>query len=124
MSYIAKALIREARRRAGLSQGELAARAGTSQPAIARLERGLSTPNLATLERLANAAGFALRIELVPSAPIDPLVEAYKRDVDRTLLRENLRRSVDDRLLTLSDMQDFGRELQRSVRTRARKAKQ
>jgi transcriptional regulator with XRE-family HTH domain len=123
MSDITKTLIREMRRRAGLSQGELASRAGTSQPAIARLERGLSSPNLATLDRLANVAGFRLRIELVPSAPIDPLVEAYKRDVDRTLLRENLRRSVDDRLLSLSDMQDFGRELQRSVRTRARKAK-
>lgn len=124
MTDITSALIREARRRAGLSQGELAVRAGTSQPAIARLESGVSSPNLATLERLANAAGFNLRIELVPAAPIDPLVEAYKRDVDRTLLRENLRRSIDDRLLSLSEMQDFGRELQRSVRTRVRKAKQ
>jgi transcriptional regulator with XRE-family HTH domain len=124
MSDIGKMLIREARHRAGLSQGELAARAGTSQPAIARLERGISSPNLATLQRLAKAAGFNLRVELVPSAPADPLVEAYKRDVDRTLLRENLRRTIDDRLLSLSDMQDFGRELQQSVRTRARTAKQ
>jgi hypothetical protein len=27
---------------------------------------------------------------------IDPVIEAYKRDVDRTLIRENLRRSVQE----------------------------
>ena len=28
----------------------------------------------------------------------DPVVEAYKRDVDRTLIREQLRRSIDERV--------------------------
>lgn len=115
-------LIREARRRAGLTQGDLALRAGTSQPAVARLERKNSSPTLATLVRLVRAAGFDLRIELVPAAQTDPLVDAYKRDVDRTLLRENLRRSVDDRLRSLAELQEFGRELERSVR-HARKRK-
>ena len=119
----ANTLIREARRRAGLTQGDLALRAGTSQPAVARLERENSSPTLATLERLIRAAGFDLRIELVPAAQSDPLVDAYKRDVDRTLLRENLRRSVDDRLRSLAELQEFGRELERSVRRRARKRK-
>jgi hypothetical protein len=35
-----------------------------------------------------------------PSAPanfLDPVIEAYKKDVDRTLLRENLKLSVDER---------------------------
>ena len=31
----------------------------------------------------------------------DPVVEAYKRDIDMTLLRENLRRSVDERVRNL-----------------------
>jgi transcriptional regulator with XRE-family HTH domain len=114
-------LILEARRRAGIAQGELARRAGTSQPAVARLERGHASPTLATLQRLVEAAGFDLRLELVPKVAPDPLVEAYKRDVDRTLLRENLKLSVDERLRSLADLQDFGRELERSVRARRKR---
>lgn len=34
---------------------------------------------------------------LPPADLVDPVVEAYKRDVDRTLLRENLRLTVDER---------------------------
>jgi transcriptional regulator with XRE-family HTH domain len=101
----------------------LAALSGTSQPAIARLERGLGNPALATLQRLVNAAGFEFRIDLVPKAEPDPTVEAYKRDVDRTLLRENLRKSIDDRLRSLAELQEFGRELERSVRASPKKAK-
>jgi transcriptional regulator with XRE-family HTH domain len=109
-------LILEARRRSGLAQTELAKRAGTSQPAVARLERGHSSPTLATLEKLVRAAGFDLRMELVPRSPTDPVIEIYKKDVDRTLLRENLRKTVDQRLRSLAEMQDFGRELERAVR--------
>lgn len=42
---------------AGLSQRDLARRAGTSQPAIARYERGVATPSWETLQRLAAACG-------------------------------------------------------------------
>jgi transcriptional regulator with XRE-family HTH domain len=118
----AHTLIREARRRAGLSQGDLATLSRTSQPAIARLERGSGNPTLATLQRLVNAAGFEVRIDLVPKTEPDPTVEAYKRDVDRTLLRENLRKSIDDRLRSLAELQEFGRELERSVRALPKKA--
>jgi transcriptional regulator with XRE-family HTH domain len=45
-------LIRAARDAAGITQVELAARAGTTQPAIAAYESGARTPNLATLSRL------------------------------------------------------------------------
>jgi hypothetical protein len=51
-----------------------------------------------------------------PPRERDPVIEAYKKDVDRTLLRENLRKSVDERLRSLAEMQEFGRELERSVR--------
>jgi transcriptional regulator with XRE-family HTH domain len=107
---------REARQKAGLTQHELAQRAGMSQPAIAKLERGATNPTLATLSRCAEAAGFELRMELVPRAAPDAVVERYKRDVDRTLLRENLRKSVDERLRSLADWQTAGQELQRAVR--------
>ncbi|HLE98765.1 MAG TPA: helix-turn-helix domain-containing protein [Gaiellaceae bacterium] len=42
-------LLREARRRHGLTQRQLAARARTSQAAISRIERGLVSPSVDTL---------------------------------------------------------------------------
>src|SRR2546421_11073777 len=59
------AIVQEGRRRAGLSQRELAARAGTSQSAIARIERGRQLPSLETLQRLLRACDLELRFELV-----------------------------------------------------------
>ncbi len=53
-------LIRDTRKRARLSQAGLAARAGTSQPAVARYESGRATPSLSTLERLLVACGSRL----------------------------------------------------------------
>jgi transcriptional regulator with XRE-family HTH domain len=55
-------LVREARLAARLSQRALAQRAGTSQPAIARYERGVATPSWETLERLVTACGQRLRL--------------------------------------------------------------
>ena len=62
------AILREARLRAGLTQRELARRAGTSQSVIARIERERSDPSSATLARLLAAAGFELRTQLTPIA--------------------------------------------------------
>jgi transcriptional regulator with XRE-family HTH domain len=58
------ALIREARRRAGITQAELARRVGTSQPAIARYERARTMPDLPTLHRIVEACGLELHLEL------------------------------------------------------------
>ena len=44
----------------------------------------------------------------------DPVVEAYKRDVDRTLLRQNLRRSVTDRVANLVALQRLAAEARRA----------
>jgi transcriptional regulator with XRE-family HTH domain len=61
-------LLREVRRTAGLSQRALARRAGTSQPAVARYERGTGTPSWETLQRLASACGRRLRLVAEPVA--------------------------------------------------------
>jgi uncharacterized protein len=53
-------LLREARTAAGMTQAELARRAGTSQPAVAAYESGTKIPTVATLERLLAAAGASL----------------------------------------------------------------
>jgi transcriptional regulator with XRE-family HTH domain len=62
---LASAVI-EARSRAGLTQGELAARMKTSQSAIARLESGRAIPSGRTLKRFAAATGTRLRISFEP----------------------------------------------------------
>jgi hypothetical protein len=46
----------------------------------------------------------------------DPVIEAYKKDVDRTLLRERLKRSVEERLRDLTQMQAIAEELGRAGR--------
>ena len=113
-------LVQEARQRAYLTQRDMAERVGTSQSAIAKLEQGGTNPTIDTLARCAAAAGFALRVELVPLDTPDPVVERYKLDVDRTLLRENLQRTMDERLRSLGEWQEAGRELEAATR-RARK---
>jgi transcriptional regulator with XRE-family HTH domain len=115
-------LLAEARLRAGLSQRELARRAGTSQSAIARLEAGAASPTLATLERLLTSAGFALRAELVPVRSGDPVVDSYKRDVDRGMLRENLRLTVEARLLRLQAAGRSVEELRAATRAATRRS--
>jgi transcriptional regulator with XRE-family HTH domain len=110
-------IIQEARDRASLTQRELAERVGTSQPAIAKLEQGGTNPTIDTLARCAAAAGYDLRLELVPRPAPDAVVARYKIDVDRTLLRENLREPVDRRLRTLSEWQTDGLELERATKS-------
>lgn len=60
------ALVREARRRAGLTQSELAARAGTTQSAVARVESGRTSPSYDMVMRLVGLCGFTPDIHLEP----------------------------------------------------------
>lgn len=59
-------LLRRARKRSGLTQLELAQRAGTSQPTLARYESGTLVPRLETLERLVAATGHTLELQVQP----------------------------------------------------------
>ena len=60
--------VRERRLALGLSQTELAARAGMTQPAISRLEAGRSVPTIPVLERIAAGLGAELVVTLTPPA--------------------------------------------------------
>ena len=51
----------------------------------------------------------------------DPVIEAYKKDVDRTLIRENLKLSVEDRFRKLMELQRFAAELRRAGQQARRK---
>lgn len=47
---------------------------------------------------------------------LDPVIEAYKKDVDVTLIRENLRLTVDQRFQQLMKLQQFAEDLRRAGR--------
>ena len=90
-------LLRDARRRRGVSQARLATRAGTTQSAISRIERGHVSPTVATLAGLLHLLGEDL--ELV-SAPRD-------FGIDRTQIRERLRSTPGERLDYALDVAQF-----------------
>jgi hypothetical protein len=47
---------------------------------------------------------------------VDSVIEEYKKDIDRTLLRENLKLTVEERFRNLMAMQRFAEELRRAGR--------
>lgn len=70
------AIVREARSRSGLSQEQLARRAGLSRAMVAMIERGRRSPSLATLTGLLAASGLQLKVEL------ETLDDDVRRTVD------------------------------------------
>jgi ribosome-binding protein aMBF1 (putative translation factor) len=71
-TFLIAQAVRERRRALGLSQVELAARAGMTQPALARLEAGGVVPTAPLLERISAALDIDLVRKLHPMKP-DPL---------------------------------------------------
>lgn len=53
----------------------------------------------------------------------DPLIQLYKEGIDRTLIRDNLRKSFEERLLTLQRMQAFVAEVQKAGEELRRKGR-
>ena len=105
---------------AGLSQQELAARVSMPQSSVGRIEAGLVSPSIRTVERILAAAGFDLGAELRPRRVADGVVDAYKKDVDRTLLRENLTKTPEERVSSLQALvrlADEARSAGRTLRT-------
>jgi len=99
-------LIREARRRAGLTQAQLAELAGTTQSAIARLESGRTSPSFDTVRRMMRLCGFNLLVALDP----------YD-DSDLAQAQALLRRSPDGRVDQLEAGLRFAAELREAYVT-------
>jgi transcriptional regulator with XRE-family HTH domain len=93
-------LVREARRRADLTQRELAERAGTTQSAIARLESGRTSPSFDQVLRLVRLCGYRLDVALDP----------YD-DSDVAQAEALLRLPVEGRLQYLTDTVDVMTEM-------------
>ena len=82
------ALLRDSLDAAGLTQAELAQRVGTTQAAIARVERGRVSPTVRTLQRLLAATGHELALAATPA----------RAGVDESLIARQLRLSRAERL--------------------------
>ena len=104
-------LVRTARRAAGLSQAQLAARLATTQSAIARLERPGANPRVETLDATLRASGQRLALEAAP----------ITADVDEAQIRARLELSPAQRLASFQASQrNLGRLTRRARRvTRA-----
>jgi transcriptional regulator with XRE-family HTH domain len=81
-------LLKEARRRHGVSQKRLAMRAGTTQSAISRIERDRVSPSIDTLRELLYLLGEDLTLG----------AEARDFGIDRTLNAERLKLSPSERV--------------------------
>lgn len=110
-------MLREARRACGLTQRDLARRAGVAQSTVARIEAGTLSPTVGRLDLLLRACdGRRLVVELdgaqtrAPLRPVDP------NDV-RNLL-SNLRLTVQQRFDQLHNAIDYRAEVRRSVARR------
>jgi transcriptional regulator with XRE-family HTH domain len=99
-------LIRAARTEAAMTQAELAARAGVSQSAIARLERGGSNPTIATLDKVIRASGHRLILAAEP----------VSASFDEPQLRERLAMTPAQRLATFNASSRNLGELRRRAR--------
>ena len=99
-------LIKLARADAGISQRELARRAGTSQATLSAYEAGRKSPSLDTLARIIRAAGLDLRIQLAPADSHDEWLALYERSLPADVVEASRRKD---------------RELVRLARTERRK---
>lgn len=82
--------LRRARRKAGLSQSELARRMGTTQSAVARAESGLVRPSLDFLERFVRETRESLRLGSLLLLPAEPATDLQAQRAER------IRRAVGD----------------------------
>ena len=73
--------ILKARATTGLTQADVAARIGTTQSAVARLESpaGKHSPSIATLQKYASAIGHKLQVRLVKEPEPKPMSSTRKR---------------------------------------------
>jgi transcriptional regulator with XRE-family HTH domain len=99
-------LVAAARRRHGLTQTQLAARARTSQAAISRIERDVVSPSVSTLANLLDLMGERLTLE----------AEQIDYGHDRSLFQRTLRETPDRRIANQATWSRGINELKRAAR--------
>lgn len=118
-------LLINARKNSLLTQAQVAERAGTSQSAVVRYEKGLQTPSVDTLQRLLKANGFELILEIKKAKKVGAKSELYKivqanrgeiREILHSLGARNIRivgsvaRGEDDKESDLDLLVDIDKE--------------
>jgi transcriptional regulator with XRE-family HTH domain len=106
----AATLLRETRRRHGLNQVALARRAGTSQGQISKIERGIISPSISTLERLLGVMGERLELRVVRGPRPNPTVADLRRDYELLSAEERVahQAALINGLATLANMREDG----------------
>jgi predicted nucleotidyltransferase/DNA-binding XRE family transcriptional regulator len=80
-------IVREARRRAGLTQSQLARTAGLTQSVVSAYESGRREPSLQQLNRLVSASGQRLQVTVEPRSPRLAEVRAHGAELSAALAR-------------------------------------
>jgi|SRR5215207_2417170 len=98
-------ILREARRRHGVTQQQLATRARTSQAAVSRIERGVVSPTIDTIVNLLDLLGEE------PSLSAQPADHGF----DLTLIHANLSHSPAERIRRQASLANNLRDFQRRI---------
>ncbi len=103
-------LIREARRRAGLTQAELAERISTAQPNVARWESADMSPSVDVLTRVVQACDLDLLVRLVPreAGEWTSVDDSQEKSLDQRL----------EKLIGFVDVIEEGAQVKQSTRTK------
>jgi transcriptional regulator with XRE-family HTH domain len=94
----ASAFLQLARLEAGLSQRELAERAGVAQSEIARIESGKREPSIPTLQKILAGAGLELRFRLAPLDDHDQVLAARhagRNKAEKAAVEQRHRRNIE-----------------------------
>lgn len=97
-------LLKQARKRHGVSQARLAIRAGTTQSSISRIERDRVSPSVDTLRELLHLLGEELMLD----------TREHDWGIDRTQVRERMRLSPEERVAYGLEFADLVLETQRA----------
>jgi transcriptional regulator with XRE-family HTH domain len=89
---LAASLVLEARIEAGLTQAELARRAGVPRSVVSAVEHERRQPSLPTLLKILRGAGLGLRVRLAPYDDHDDVLEALTSSMDAAERQEHDRR--------------------------------
>jgi transcriptional regulator with XRE-family HTH domain len=90
---IASVLLADARHRAGLTQEQVAGRAGVARPSISQYENGRKDPSVTTLNRLIEACGMELHLRADPLGEADRAQASRDAEVGTVDARRNSQRA-------------------------------
>lgn len=103
-------ILREARRKAGVTQKSLAVRTGIATPAISRIENGHESPSFERFRACVEALGYSPTVELRPLSG---------SRADPKHLAAEMQLTPSERLVNLFEWMQFGDQLARAVVSRA-----